>query len=71
MKIEHILRQHRRDFTAVYLCEHCGTRREGSGYDDAHFHENVIPSMACKTCGESSPDSYRPLTTKHPEGKQL
>ena len=68
MKIREILSQHRRDFTAVYECEHCGSAHGGSGYDDAYFHQNVIPNMACKSCGQKASESYRPLTTKYPEG---
>lgn len=60
--------QHRRDFSAVYECEHCGYEREGSGYDDANFHNNVIPKMKCHNCGETAGDEYLPLTTKYPEG---
>lgn len=68
MKIKTIERQHRRDFTAIYECEHCGRTERRSGYDDRHFHEHVIPNMKCKGCGEIAPDDYRPLGTKHPEG---
>ena len=34
-------------------CEHCGYSHEGSGYDDANFHYNVIPNMKCKECGKT------------------
>jgi len=47
MKIKEILTQHRRDFEAIYICEHCQNERKGSGYDDANFHQNVIPNMEC------------------------
>ncbi len=67
MKIQKIKSQHRRDFTAIYECEHCGHTHESSGYDDAHFHQNVIPKMKCKECGNTSGDDYRPLTTKYHE----
>ena len=53
MHIERKIRQHRRDFTAIYTCAHCGHKREGSGYDDAYFHETVIPGMVCGECGET------------------
>ena len=43
MHIKKIVSQNRRDFIAIYECEHCGHTSEGSGYDDAHFHKNVIP----------------------------
>ena len=68
MKIDKILGQHRRDFTAVYVCEHCGHTKEAYGYDDANFHQNVIPAMKCDSCGEVAGDDYRALATKYPEG---
>ena len=65
MKIKIIINQHRRDFTAIYECEHCGFTEKGSGYDDDNFHQNVIPKMECGKCGKVSPKDYRPLTTKY------
>jgi DNA-directed RNA polymerase subunit RPC12/RpoP len=65
MKIKTILSQHRRDFQAIYECEHCGATVKGSGYDDDNFHRNVIPDMECKQCGEKAPENYRPLSTKY------
>ena len=67
MKIKEITSQTRRDFQAVYICEHCESTTEGSGYDDPHFHNTVIPDMECKSCGKTAPDTYRPLATKHPD----
>jgi len=69
MKIQKITSQSRRDFQAVYECEHCGHTTEGYGYDDDNFHENVIPKMKCKQCGKISGDDYRPLKTKYPAHK--
>lgn len=71
MKIEKIIYQHRRDFKAVYKCEHCGFEKEDWGYDDANFHQNVIHDMVCEKCGKKSPAEYRPLATKYPEGFQI
>ena len=71
MKIKEIISQHRRDFKAIYECEHCGYTREGGGYDDANFHNNVIPKMECPGCKKKAGDNYRPLTTKYPEGFQV
>lgn len=68
MKIKKILSQHRRDFTAIYECEHCDHESEGSGYDDSYFHSTVIPGMKCGECGKTAGDDYRPLTTKYAEG---
>lgn len=69
MKIDRILDQHRRDFRAVFVCEHCGATEEHTGYDDANYHRNVIPAMKCGACGKVAPDDYRPLEPKYPEGK--
>ena len=68
MKISKIISQHRRDFQAVYVCEHCGAEETRGGYDDKHFHANVIPDMECESCGKKAPENYRPLTTRHEEG---
>lgn len=66
MKIQKILSQHRRDFTATLVCEHCeATQKLGSGYDDTFFHKNIIPRIKCKACGKAAPEDYRPLTTKY------
>ena len=68
MKIKEITSQCRRDFYAIYACEHCGFEEKGSGYDDANFHENVIPAMKCKECGLTAGESYVPIATKYPAG---
>lgn len=71
MKIKRIISQNRRDFTAEYECEHCGAVEEKGGYDDTHFHKNVIPEMACCSCGKKAPEGYRPLAPKHADGVQV
>jgi len=71
MKIERIIEQTRRDFRAIYKCEHCGYSSEENGYDDLNFHQNVIPAMKCGRCGEKSPKESRALTTKYPSDMQL
>lgn len=71
MKIKTITWQNRRDFKAIYICEHCGNEQSGSGYDDANFHKNVIPNFECPKCGKTSPDTYEPRATKYPEGMQI
>lgn len=65
MKIKKILEQNRRDFHAVFECEHCGHELKRGGYDDDNFHRNVIPSVACPSCGKTAPDEYRPLATRY------
>lgn len=69
MKIKQITRQNRRDFTAIYECEGCGHKKEGSGYDDNYFHENVVPKKICDECGKSRIDlgvTSEATTTKYP-----
>ena len=67
MRIKEIISQSRRDFRAIYVCEHCGTEKESYGYDDTNFHVNVIPKMECEKCGKVAGETYRPLTTKYPD----
>jgi rubrerythrin len=71
MKIKKIISQNRRDFRAIYICEHCEFEHEKGGYDDAYFHQNIIPSMECPSCNLKAPLDYRPLTTKYPEGQTV
>ena len=72
MRIKTILSQSRRDFSAMYECEHCGDTYEGSGYDDANFHQNVIPSYICKKCGKKADkEYYEPMTTKYPDSYHI
>ena len=65
MKIKKLLSQHRRDFTAIFECEHCGDTKTSGGYDDSNYHQNVIPNMICKKCEKKADESYSPLTTKY------
>jgi len=67
MKIKEIISQHRRDFEAIYECEYCGNEEIRDGYDDKNFHHNVIPKIKCSKCGETSPETYRALSTKYNE----
>ena len=71
MRIKNITSQSRRDFWAVYECEHCNHTEKGSGYDDSNFHTNVVPKMKCEECGKMSKGDYRPLTTKYLDGVQI
>ena len=72
MRIKKITSQSRRDFYAIYECEHCGNTQEGSGYDDSYFHVKVIPSLVCKKCGKTAnKDEYRPLATKYPDSQTI
>ena len=71
MKIKEITYQNRRDFKAIYECEHCGyvDEKDSWGYDDDNFHRNVIPKMKCPKCGKTAGDDYRPMGTKYPAHK--
>ena len=69
MKIKQIISQYRRDFRAIYQCEHCDHETQASGYDDGYFHNHVIPSMECEACGKTSGDEYEPRATKYPDHK--
>lgn len=51
MHIKKKLSQHRRDFQAIYQCEHCNHEYEDYGYDDLYFHQEVIPNKKCRSCG--------------------
>lgn len=67
MRIKEILSQHRRDFTAIYECEHCWAKEKGWGYDDYNYHVNVIPNRKCDKCWKTAKEDYIPRETKYPE----
>ena len=77
MKIQKITSQNRRDFYALFECEFCGHVEKCSGYDDSYFHQSVIPTMKCDSCGKSTNldtpknvEPPRPLAPKYPEHEQ-
>ena len=40
-----------RDLYGTLSCEHCGSEEKlVGGYDDAHWHNNVLPAQHCPTC---------------------
>jgi len=65
MRINKIISQHRRDFIAIYECEHCGHTEEGGGYDDQNFHANVIPNKECSKCEKTASSDYCARETKY------
>jgi Zn ribbon nucleic-acid-binding protein len=71
MRIKEIISQSRRDFVAIYECEHCGYTAERGGYDDNFFHAKVIPTMECVKCGKTASSEYIALKPKYEEGYQL
>lgn len=56
MKITKTYNWNRRDFCFDAKCEHCQheEKNAGRGYDDDNYYNNVVPSMKCTKCGESS-----------------
>jgi transcription elongation factor Elf1 len=70
MEIKKIISQTRRDFTALYVCQHCGHEQTGSGYDDTYFHTQVIPNIKCGNCSKSG-GPYVPREPKYPEGMDI
>ena len=56
MKITKTYNWSRRDFSYDMKCEHCNheVKNNGGGYDDSFYYNNVIPSIKCPKCKESS-----------------
>ena len=70
MHIKEITSQGRRDFKAIYKCEHCGAQVTMGGYDDDNFHRNVIPEMKCNDCGKvADPETFRRWARSIPKGR--
>lgn len=72
MRLKKKMWQHRRDFTGLYDCEHCGHEQTmGGGYDDAYYHQNVIPRLKCGACGEAAAPDTPKTAPDVPEGVVL
>jgi hypothetical protein len=71
MHIIEFLNQTRRDFRALFECEHCKYIVTLNGYDDGYFHQKVIPEMKCEKCGKCAGEDYIGLETRYPDGQQL
>ena len=66
MKIKQVTSQHRNDFYADMECEHCGHQdKRTPGYNDAHFHQKVIPAMTCRSCGKNRAGEVPALAAPH------
>ena len=65
MRITKLFNRIRRDFEAIYECEHCQFTTAGYGYDDANFHQHIIPNRVCPKCKKKSPSNYEPLSPKY------
>ena len=64
MRIQKIIHRHRREFTAIYECEHCSHSYEGLGCDNDFFHRSVIPNLECDSCGKKAKEDH-PMGTKY------
>lgn len=54
MKITAINPGNGRDLYGALQCEHCGANDKlFGGYDDSHWHNNVLPAFHCKSCGKN------------------
>jgi hypothetical protein len=63
MKIQKITSQHRHDFSAEMVCEHCASvEKLTTGYDDANYHNNVIPAFHCGICGKNRAGALQEIT---------
>lgn len=52
MKIISLKNSIGRDLYGMLQCEHCGAEQKLSGgYDDAHWHNRVLPALHCAACG--------------------
>lgn len=52
MEILEITDQYGRDLYGKLKCEHCGSvEKLSGGYDDAYWHNNVLPARHCSNCG--------------------
>ncbi len=55
MRITNTYNWSRRDFSYDAKCEHCGNEtKSDSGYDDDNYYNNVVPSIKCPKCLEST-----------------
>ncbi len=71
MHIKAILSQHRRDFRARFKCENCGYECTDVGYDDAHYHNIVLPEIECPNCLKKAPDDYVSRKPLYPDGMEV
>lgn len=54
MEIKSLEACYGRDLYGWLVCEHCETPvKLVGGYDDNHWHDNVLPAYHCKTCGKN------------------
>lgn len=55
MEIKKIIWCVKNTFSADLKCEYCGNiDLSNYGYNDEHYHVNILPNIKCKKCGKSS-----------------
>ena len=60
MKIISLDQGNGRDLYGMMKCEHCNTSaRLSGGYNDAFWHEKVLPAFHCKECGKNRAGELR------------
>lgn len=65
MRVIKITSRYGRDFWADMECEFCKhTEKLDSGYDDANYWQNVIPSIKCVSCGKTGAEYKEHLEQK-------
>lgn len=67
MKIKGMTFEHRNDFKADFVCEHCGHEYNSFGYHDTNFHVTVIPGFFCPKCGLDRAGKMDPNREKEQE----
>jgi hypothetical protein len=72
MEIKEITWQHRNDFAAIMICEHCSHEAmNNAGYNDVYYHTKVIPSFHCPNCGKNREGKLREPTPSEEAGRAL
>lgn len=60
MKLVEITSQHRNDFSGILKCNHCDSYQKlTTGYDDAYYHNVVIPKIHCNSCGMDNAGKFK------------
>lgn len=54
MRLTKVTERYGNDFWGEIECEFCQHKAKlDSGYEDAYYHAEVIPSMVCRSCGKT------------------
>lgn len=65
MKIISLTPVRGRDLYGELQCEHCGAKGKLSGgYDDGHWHSNVLPAFHCEACGLNRAGEARSISVQ-------